>query len=420
MPSFHKSWTVICLCSINSKLYKEHNFQHLCWFLGYLQTCMVVQIFLQYCTLDRHAPFSSYNFGKSSNRPILGCFDVIMTASQLYSSDIGFARRSTRANFESGNDFKWTLPFLMVALTFFNLGFRGHYLKGTQCFCIFVKSKTLCIWGFLHLLLLHNFSRISRNSEQKIFCWLLDSYNQPFVAIKENSSGLCFFWTIPSKGEFPRYYLINVATCLFCILLKQKLSNGQNRDIRTNSPYSNVFFGQVFVFWRLINKKPILCFWLRRDGPQKPNTEQLIHQTNSHQCFIKTAVFKSFTIFTGKHLCWSLFLIKLPAFRPATSLERYSKKVFGVSYFGECFWTALGSNRNSVSGHSLLNHLDSLVLQKYQSLSNQSFKYNLALLPSLYLTPTLSFELRFRVFFNNGQYTKRKRTQSLDSLSFFS
>ena len=30
------------------------------------------------------------------------------------------------------------------------------------------------------------------------------------------------------------------------------------------------------------------------------------------------AVFKNFVILTGKHLCWSLFLIKLPARRSAT------------------------------------------------------------------------------------------------------
>ena len=35
------------------------------------------------------------------------------------------------------------------------------------------------------------------------------------------------------------------------------------------------------------------------------------------------------------------------------------------------------------------NHPDSVILQKYQSLSNQIFKYNKAHMPSLYLTPTL-------------------------------
>ena len=40
--------------------------------------------------------------------------------------------------------------------------------------------------------------------------------------------------------------------------------------------------------------------------------------------FLKMSVLKNFPIFTGKHLCWSLFLIKLQAWRPATILKRDS------------------------------------------------------------------------------------------------
>ena len=46
---------------------------------------------------------------------------------------------------------------------------------------------------------------------------------------------------------------------------------------------------------------------------------------NSHsQMFFKIDVLKNFAILTGKHLCWSLFLIKLQAFRSATLLNRDS------------------------------------------------------------------------------------------------
>ena len=34
------------------------------------------------------------------------------------------------------------------------------------------------------------------------------------------------------------------------------------------------------------------------------------------QVFFKKTVLKNFAIFTGKHLCWSLFIIKLKVFRP--------------------------------------------------------------------------------------------------------
>ena len=40
------------------------------------------------------------------------------------------------------------------------------------------------------------------------------------------------------------------------------------------------------------------------------------------QVFNKIGVLKNFARFTGKHLCWSIFLIKLQRFRSATSLKR--------------------------------------------------------------------------------------------------
>ena len=57
--------------------------------------------------------------------------------------------------------------------------------------------------------------------------------------------------------------------------------------------------------------------------PQK--TE--IHCTEQKQppeVFYKKAVLENFAIFTGKNLCWSLFLKKLEAFKPATLLNRNS------------------------------------------------------------------------------------------------
>ena len=46
---------------------------------------------------------------------------------------------------------------------------------------------------------------------------------------------------------------------------------------------------------------------------------------SSHlQIFYKTRVLKNFSKFTRKHLCWSLFLIKLRVGRHVTSLKRDS------------------------------------------------------------------------------------------------
>ena len=48
-----------------------------------------------------------------------------------------------------------------------------------------------------------------------------------------------------------------------------------------------------------------------------------VSQKQPPEVFYKKAVFKNFAIFTGKHLCWSLFLIKLQALRTATLCERH-------------------------------------------------------------------------------------------------
>ena len=55
------------------------------------------------------------------------------------------------------------------------------------------------------------------------------------------------------------------------------------------------------------------------------------------------------------------------------------------------------------------NHPDSVILQKYQLLSNKSFKQNSAHMSSLNLTLKLSFEPRFRMFISYIYYAKSKR-----------
>ena len=46
--------------------------------------------------------------------------------------------------------------------------------------------------------------------------------------------------------------------------------------------------------------------------------------SNHRRCFVKKTVLKNFAIFTGEHLCWSVFLIKLLVFSPATLIKRNS------------------------------------------------------------------------------------------------
>ena len=181
--------------------------------------------------------------------------------------------------------------------------------------------------------------------------------------------------------------------------------------------------GQIFVFWRLINKNAlkwfllVICeehalrrstnrlgettphcvFWLRREGQQMSNAEQHF-QKQSLEVFFSKSCSQIFLNIHRKHLCWIPFLMKLSTFRPETLLERDSNiGVFRLQNFVRtpflknsselnlgnncleiCFWT--------VAFKTILAQL-----QKYQSLSNKSFKHNSTLIPSLCLIPTLSF-----------------------------
>ena len=52
--------------------------------------------------------------------------------------------------------------------------------------------------------------------------------------------------------------------------------------------------------------------------------ESIKFRSSRSQMSFKIEVFKNFAMFTGKHLYWSLFVIKLPAYKPANLLKRDS------------------------------------------------------------------------------------------------
>ena len=55
-------------------------------------------------------------------------------------------------------------------------------------------------------------------------------------------------------------------------------------------------------------------------------------KSSRSQMFFKIGVLKKFAIFTGKHLCWCLFLIKLQVWRPETLLTKDSNTGFSCEY----------------------------------------------------------------------------------------
>ena len=64
-----------------------------------------------------------------------------------------------------------------------------------------------------------------------------------------------------------------------------------------------------FVFEKVSSALPMLLVMLDADLAKCSNIRS--------QMFFKTVVLKNFAIFTGKHLCWSLFLLKFQDLRPA-------------------------------------------------------------------------------------------------------
>ena len=131
--------------------------------------------------------------------------------------------------------------------------------------------------------------------------------------------------------------------------------------------------------------------------------------------FYKKVILQTFAIFTGKHLCWSLFFNLL---NRNSDTGVFQLRNFKKTYFKNIFVRPLHNFRKLLFEALFLdnrfqNNPDSVILRKYQSLSNQSFKHKSARMSSLYLTPTLPFEPSFRMFVINGYYTKSKRLQFL-------
>ena len=61
------------------------------------------------------------------------------------------------------------------------------------------------------------------------------------------------------------------------------------------------------------------------------------NRTSLSQMFFKIGALKNFAYFIGKHQCWSIFLIKLQAWRPATLLKRDSNTGVFLCGIGDIF-----------------------------------------------------------------------------------
>ena len=117
-----------------------------------------------------------------------------------------------------------------------------------------------------------------------------------------------------------------IAHCLSCFKTFKSIIFyyvGQNREIEKNKMIKNIMkwqvffislsFGTVFVlfyFWENVFFTSYVIFVHVR----KASSETL--RSSRSQMFFKIGVLKNVSIFAKKHLCSSLFLIKLQAWRP--------------------------------------------------------------------------------------------------------
>ena len=65
----------------------------------------------------------------------------------------------------------------------------------------------------------------------------------------------------------------------------------------------------------------IYCWPSHRFLLRTPSKTRLKPQKQPLELFCKKGVLRNFANFTGKHLCWSLFLIELQTFKPAALLK---------------------------------------------------------------------------------------------------
>ena len=80
----------------------------------------------------------------------------------------------------------------------------------------------------------------------------------------------------------------------------------------------------------------LFCLWryvLYSFSEPKLFSSKICYRSNLWVCSIKEIVLKKIDIFTGKHMCWSLLLMRLHAFRPATLFKKTPTHVFSCKYY---------------------------------------------------------------------------------------
>ena len=99
-----------------------------------------------------------------------------------------------------------------------------------------------------------------------------------------------------------------------------KAKYNKRNDKRFNNHGYSLFF-LMGIFLKRLWLIPNILKWQDCKIFTKLVPSQTLLRSSHRRCSVKKGVFKNLGKFTEKRLCWSLFLIKLQAFRPTTSLN---------------------------------------------------------------------------------------------------
>ena len=107
------------------------------------------------------------------------------------------------------------------------------------------------------------------------------------------------------------------------------LKSIKNKRKRFNNHAYSLFF-LMTIFLKHLWLIPDILKWQDCKIFTKLVLLQTPSRSSHRRCSAKNGALKNLWNFTGKNLCWSLFLIKLQTFRPVTLLRRDSNTGFFV------------------------------------------------------------------------------------------
>ena len=135
------------------------------------------------------------------------------------------------------------------------------------------------------------------------------------------------------------------------------------RKSRSKTVFLYLKIVSTSVLTSLTKSRPYLFFETPISGIEAGN-----FRSSRSLMFFKIYVLENFANLTGKHLCWSFFLIKMQVSRPATLLKRDSNtgvfllnlRNFRTPFFAELLWWLLLKSYTSKKQEHLLTETSSL------------------------------------------------------------